>query len=122
MEKDKIQVHTQFMLSTFSPIIRKLFCYQVLLNIAKLKGSTKFTGAGSHTYESRENLFHEFLQGEKAKNYILGNLKALETDKTDVLARILNEYSMDRGDLITYDHDVLTKIFNAEIKIVKEIV
>lgn len=118
MEKDKIKVHTAFMRSTFTPIIRKIFCYQVLLNIAKLKGTVKFPGY----YEQKENAFFEFLQGDKAKNFILGNLNALSADKTDVLSRVLSEYSMDRGELVTYDHDVLTMIFDAEIKVVQEIV
>jgi hypothetical protein len=115
VENDKKLIYQAFLKTTFTPIIQKIIAFNVIVLLGKMKAHTNIKSKRAFTSEQREAIFHEYMQGDAAKGHILGNLKGLEMQKVDVLAHMLKEYSMDKGELATYDHDFLTKIFDAEM-------
>src|SRR5579863_1439701 len=113
MEKEKKIVYKAFLESTFKPIIYKAIVFHILIRIGQLKSTIKYDKI-SLTHEQRERIFQEFMMGEKARRHLLRCLVDFKNNKTDVIAEILQQYSMAHGGMATHDHDELTIIFDEQ--------
>lgn len=93
----------------------QIICYYLKKDIAEMRESVKIDSIVATDIESqmkiRAHVFHEMMKTDKFRDMLLHSLKKITKNKTDIIAALLVQYELAKGDNSTLMHDSLTGEF-----------